>query len=159
MFGTAASGYASQSSWSPRVGVYQALREINNKTDGVADHLLPTTQLVYAYYDDKCDSSEGLAGALHLTRNAFNAGIAAIIGAGCSVASELAARVTELESIPIVSPSSLSPTLSDGKAYPSFLRVAPSDTFVATALVDILIHLFGYTSVALVHSTGAYGAG
>eukprot|EP00966_Prymnesium_polylepis_P156617 3618842-Prymnesium_polylepis.1 len=149
MFGTAASGYASQSSWTPRVGVYQALREINNKTDGVADHLLPSTQIVYAYYDDKCDSSKGLAGALHLTRNAFGQGIAAIIGAGCSGASVPAAQVAALESTPILSPSSLSPALSDGKAYPSFLRVVPSDSFIATALVDVLMHLFNYTSVAL----------
>jgi hypothetical protein len=43
MFGTEASGYA-EVTWAPRVGVYQALREINDKSDGVADGLLPNTQ-------------------------------------------------------------------------------------------------------------------
>eukprot|EP00966_Prymnesium_polylepis_P310753 7179645-Prymnesium_polylepis.2 len=36
-------------SWAPRVGVYQALREINNKSDGIADDLLPNTQIEYTY--------------------------------------------------------------------------------------------------------------
>jgi hypothetical protein len=40
MFGTAASGYESHASWSPRVGTHQAFVEINNKTDGIADGLL-----------------------------------------------------------------------------------------------------------------------
>ena len=34
MFGTEAAGH-SFFSWSPRVGVHQALRELNNKSDGV----------------------------------------------------------------------------------------------------------------------------
>eukprot|EP00966_Prymnesium_polylepis_P219248 5072815-Prymnesium_polylepis.2 len=159
MFGTAVSGYTSHSTWAPLAGAYLAFRELNNKTDGVLDHLLPRTQLIYAYYDSKCDSSQGLAGSVHLTRNAFGQGVAAIIGAGCSGGSEPSAQVAALESIPIVSPSSLSPTLSDGKAYPAFLRVVPSDAFATTALVDVLKHLFAYSSVALVHSTDAYGAG
>ena len=57
MFGTAASGYAPHASWSPRAGAIQAFREVNNKTDGVADHLLPSTSLDVAYYDSKCDST------------------------------------------------------------------------------------------------------
>ena len=37
MFGTEDSSGARALAWSPRLGVYQALRELNNKTDGVAD--------------------------------------------------------------------------------------------------------------------------
>ena len=94
MFGTAVSGYAPQSSWSPRVSVYHALREINNKTDGVADHLLPTTQLRFAYRDSKCDAVEALMAAMYLTRDAFDGeGVDTIIGAGCSGASAQAAML------------------------------------------------------------------
>ena len=32
-----------------------ALSEINNKTDGIADDLLPDTQLRYAHRDSKCE--------------------------------------------------------------------------------------------------------
>jgi hypothetical protein len=45
--------------------------------------------------------------------------------------------------------------LSDGKAYPYFLRTVPSDAFVAGGIIDILTTLFNYTSMALVHSSDA----
>ena len=158
MFGTAKSGHTSHASWSPRVGVYQALREINNKSDGVSDQLLPNTRIEFAFYDDKCDSSEGLAGALALTRGVSAIPTSAIIGAGCSSASLMAAQVAELHGIPIVSPSSHSPDLSDGKEYPFFLRTVPADNLLAPALVDVLTNLLGYTSFALAHSTDSYSA-
>jgi ABC-type branched-subunit amino acid transport system substrate-binding protein len=159
MFGTETAGYG-QMLWSPRVGAYQALREIQNKTDGVADHLLPNTRLRFAYADPKCDSTAGLTAALHLVQNAFEgAGVQVIVGAGCSAASVMAAHIAAVSNIPIVSPTSTSPTLDDGKVFPYFLRTIPSDSLGATAMVDILMSLWTYSSVALVHSTDAYGAG
>ena len=71
----------------------------------------------------------------------------------------MAAHVAGGSSVPIVSPSSTNPTLSDGRAYPYFLRTPPSDDFIATATTDVLKHLWGYTAVSLVFSTDAYGAG
>eukprot|EP00966_Prymnesium_polylepis_P222244 5142048-Prymnesium_polylepis.1 len=145
--------------WSPRVGVYQAFREINNKTDGVDDHLLPITTLRFAYLDSKCDGSYGLDGALRLTNQAFGGkGVNAIIGAGCSSASVPAALVSDSLHVPIISPSSLSTTLSDGQSYPYFLRTPPSDDFVNTGLVEVIQRLFNYTAVALAHSTDEYGS-
>ena len=38
-------------------------------------------------------------------------------------------------------------------------RTVPSDAFGAVAMVDLLQTLWNYSSVALVHSTDAYGAG
>ena len=81
--GTADKGFA-RVGWSPRVGVYQALREINNKSDGVADDLLPGRTLLFAYRDSKCDSAVALESALHLVNDAFGGrGVDVIIGAGC----------------------------------------------------------------------------
>eukprot|EP00966_Prymnesium_polylepis_P337095 7391887-Prymnesium_polylepis.1 len=159
MFETEAAGYSAVS-WSPRVGAYQALREINNKSDGVADHLLPSSQLRIAYRDSKCDATESLTATLHLTRDAFDGqGVSAVIGAGCSGATLLAAQVAGSSLVPIVSPTSSSPTLSDGKAYPYFARMIPSDAFGTVAMVDVLRTMWNYTSAALVHSTDGYGAG
>eukprot|EP00966_Prymnesium_polylepis_P043780 1014842-Prymnesium_polylepis.1 len=91
-FGTAASGFVSEASWSPRLGVYQAMHEINNKSDGVADNLLPGTRLMFAYRDSKCDATESLSAALQLTNAFGGAGVSALVGAGCSGASEMAAQ-------------------------------------------------------------------
>ncbi|KAL1527507.1 hypothetical protein AB1Y20_008897 [Prymnesium parvum] len=143
-----------------RHAVFQAIREINNKSDGVADGLLPHTRLVFSYSDSKCDSTHGLTGALALREGAFDgAGVNAIIGAFCSGASATAARVAGATALPIVSPASTSPELSDGRAFPFFLRVAPSDALLASGMADLLLHLWGYRTVALVHSNDPYGIG
>ena len=69
--------------------MHQAGIEINDKTDGVADDLLPNTRIEVVFYDSKCDATEGMTGALSLTRNTLAQGIDAIIGAGCSGAGPL----------------------------------------------------------------------
>jgi hypothetical protein len=111
MFATQANNYSLFSSRSQNIGaVYQALREINNKSDGVADGLLPRTQLLFAYRDSKCDATSGLIGALGLTRDVFDGlGVHAIIGAGCSSSSTSAARVAGAAGVPLISPSATSP--------------------------------------------------
>lgn len=132
------SGYC-YSPWSPRVGVYQAVRELNNKSDGIADELLPNTTLRVAYRDSKCDAATGLLSAIELTRDAFNgSGVHAIVGAGCSDASKNAAQVAAGSRVPIVSPTSTSPSLSAGRSYPYFLcaslRLEPSNSRLAPNL-------------------------
>ncbi|KAL3904217.1 MAG: hypothetical protein SGPRY_011371, partial [Prymnesium sp.] len=157
MFRTAVANYSAVD-WSPRAGVYQALQEINDKSDGVSDELLPNTQLWFAYRDSKCDSTKALTDALHLTQFAFGGkGVSAIIGAGCSEASVSAAQVATGSRVPIISPTSLSPSLSDGQKFPFFLRVFPSMTLTASAMVDVLQHLLKYSRVALAYSVGHYG--
>eukprot|EP00966_Prymnesium_polylepis_P151736 3505430-Prymnesium_polylepis.1 len=128
MFGTGSSGF-NYVSWSPLVGTHQAFRDINNKSDGVADDLLPTTQLHIAYRDSKCDSAVSLKSAVELTSQVFDGqGVSAIIGAGCSQASITAAQVAQGSNVPLVSPSSTSSALSDGRAYPYFLRTIREDS-------------------------------
>eukprot|EP00966_Prymnesium_polylepis_P309754 7156712-Prymnesium_polylepis.1 len=155
-------GKASQTSkvtWSPRVGVYQAIREINDKTDGVEDALLPGTRLLFAYADSKCESGDALQAALRLTQNAFGTnGVDAIIGAGCSSASLMASNVASGAQVPMISPSSHAPELSDN-AHHYFLRTIPSDEWLAHGMVDVLQHRFGYQRVALISSSDAYSAG
>eukprot|EP00966_Prymnesium_polylepis_P027273 630902-Prymnesium_polylepis.1 len=110
--------------------------------------------------DSKCDSSRALMAALHLTRDAFDGrGVQVIIGAGCSGASVVAAQVASSSHVPVVSGSSLSPSLSDGIAYPYFVRTPPADDFKAFGMVDILLRLLGYSRLALVSSTDEYGVG
>eukprot|EP00966_Prymnesium_polylepis_P001915 43511-Prymnesium_polylepis.1 len=97
---------------------------------------------------------------LGLTRDAFDQqGIQALVGAGCSSATQVAAQVAGSVNVPIISPSATSPSLSDGRSYPYFFRTLPSDAFGAVAMVDVLVHLLTYSSSALVSSTDVFGAG
>lgn len=118
-----------------RHAVYQALREVQNRSDGVADDLLPNTTLLFTFTDSKCDGSTSVTGVHNLMRSSFGgAGVHAIIGAACSGASQAATVLAGGLHTPMISPSSTSPTLSDGKAYPYFLRTVPSDALGARCL-------------------------
>ena len=109
-----------------------ALREINNKTDGVADELLPDTRLEFAYRDSKCNDFFGFYGAVELHRDVFDGqGVHAMIGTACSVSSLPVAFVTARAQIPTISYSATSGELSDGASYPFFARTPPSDAFQA----------------------------
>ena len=157
MFATEVADFAPVA-WSPRMGVFQALRELNNKTDGVADVLLPDTRVQFAFQDSKCDSAQALVATLRLTQDAFaGEGVHAIIGASCSSASISAAQAAAGSRVPIISPTSTSSSLSDGKAFPYFLRTIPADMYTCAVMVQLLQMLFNYGSVAFVHSTDVYG--
>ena len=83
--------------------VLMAIEEINNKTDGVADDLLPNTQLLLAQLDSRCDPAFGSDAAYQLLHHAFDgAGCDALVGAYCSSASISAARLAELAGTPQV---------------------------------------------------------
>eukprot|EP00966_Prymnesium_polylepis_P156230 3609346-Prymnesium_polylepis.1 len=88
------------------------------RTDGIADNLLPNTQLKFAYRDSKRDDSSAFFGALELTQSAFDQkGVHAIVGAASSGPSMAAALVTARAMVPQISYSSTSALLSDGASY------------------------------------------
>ena len=160
MFKTQAASYSMDASGIDRFSAFKlAIDEINNKTDGVADDLLPNTQLVYAYRDSKRDDGSAFFGALELTQDTFGGqGVSAIVGAASSGPSMSAALVTGRMMVPQISYSSTSALLSDGQTYSYFLRTPPSDAFQGVGLADLIKNLFGFSKVATVSSTDGYGA-
>ncbi|KAL1507310.1 hypothetical protein AB1Y20_008156 [Prymnesium parvum] len=109
--------------------------------------------------DSRCDPTVSLQSALHLTNQAFNGeGVSLIIGAGCSAASATAAQVGVAARVPVISPSSTSPVLSDGVLYDYFMRTVSSDSVVSLVMIDILKSLWNYRSITLVSTETAYGS-
>ena len=159
-FRTAASGYSKDNSGIRRfVAFVQAIQEINNKTDGVADHLLPNTRIAFTQRDSKRDGATAFFEARALVTQAFGGqGVDAIVGAASSGPSALAALALAETATPQISYSSTSPTLSEGSMYPFFARTPPSDAFQAAALADLAFHHFNYTRIATVASTDTYGS-
>ena len=130
-----------------RLGAFLlAIDEINNKTDGIADGLLPRTKLEFVLRDSRRDYLAALVGALELVGTCSSAGVSdgivAAVGAASSGPSESAAAAFARAKVPQISYSSTSPALSDGTKFPFFLRTPPSDAFQAEAMVDVLANLF-----------------
>ena len=47
-----------------------ALREVNNKTDGIMDSILPNTEVKFAFYDSKRDSGHAMLNAMSILNSA-----------------------------------------------------------------------------------------
>ena len=98
--------------------IVMAFEEINNKSDGIADEILPGTKLKFALRDSKCSDKHGPRGAFQLMYEAFNNdGVDVLLGPSCSSASTASQQVASLSHMPQVSPTASSPALSDQELY------------------------------------------
>ena len=132
-----------------------AVDEINDKTDGIDDWLLPHITLGFAYADSKCDATAALDGLVHfLSLPGLNG---PIIGGWCSGASLSLARLATVLRVPQIAYGAMTDRLSDGFTFPYFLRTVPSLLTEVTFLDDVVRNLFGYTAVAIVHSDDEFG--
>ena len=132
-----------------------ALEEINNKTDGIADELLPNTSLLWTYRNTRCNEGYGYVASEQLTYAAFEGrGSDVLIGPYCSSVSTVAHALAAERRRSLVSFASTSTKLS---GLPYFFRTVPADSHQSRALVDLITYL-GFRRVATVASGDAYGA-
>uniref|UniRef100_A0A8C9VEL4 Metabotropic glutamate receptor 1 n=1 Tax=Scleropages formosus TaxID=113540 RepID=A0A8C9VEL4_SCLFO len=82
--------------------------------------------------------------------------IAGVIGPGSSSVAIQVQNLLQLFNIPQVAYSATSIDLSDKTLYKYFLRVVPSDTLQARAMLDI-VKRYNWTYVSAVHTEGNYG--
>eukprot|EP00057_Strongylocentrotus_purpuratus_P001203 XP_001196473.2 PREDICTED: metabotropic glutamate receptor 1-like [Strongylocentrotus purpuratus] len=79
--------------------------------------------------------------------------ITSVIGPGSSEVAIQVQNLLQLFNIPQVAYSATSRDLSDKTLYEYFLRVCPSDTLQAQAMVDIVLR-YNWTYVSVVHTIG-----
>ncbi|KAK2856206.1 hypothetical protein Q5P01_004941 [Channa striata] len=82
--------------------------------------------------------------------------IAGVIGPGSSSVAIQVQNLLQLFNIPQIAYSATSIDLSDKTLFKYFLRVVPSDTLQARAMLDI-VKRFNWTYVSAVHTEGNYG--
>ncbi|XP_056282763.1 metabotropic glutamate receptor 1b [Pseudoliparis swirei] len=82
--------------------------------------------------------------------------IAGVIGPGSSSVAIQVQNLLQLFNIPQIAFSATSIDLSDKTLFKYFLRVVPSDTLQARALLDI-VKRYNWTYVSAVHTEGNYG--
>ncbi|XP_070568878.1 metabotropic glutamate receptor 1-like [Ptychodera flava] len=86
-----------------------------------------------------------------------NQPIVGVIGPGSSQVAIQVQNLLQLFNIPQIAYSATSKDLSDKRFFEYFLRVVPSDTLQAQAMVDIVLR-YNWTYVSVVHTEGNYGA-
>uniref|UniRef100_A0A8C7I683 Metabotropic glutamate receptor 1 n=1 Tax=Oncorhynchus kisutch TaxID=8019 RepID=A0A8C7I683_ONCKI len=82
--------------------------------------------------------------------------IAGVIGPGSSSVAIQVQNLLQLFNIPQIAYSATSIDLSDKTLFKYFLRVVPSDTLQARAMLDI-VQRYNWTYVSAVHTEGNYG--
>lgn len=125
-----------------------AVREINNKTDGIADDLLPNTKIVLAVRG-AYGILEAHAEVVELAYEDFGSGVDAIISAK-SVYYTLIAYHLQTTLPVLVSHSSEShPLLDNNLLTPLKLQMSHSPSMFGTALQSIVCEQFGYRKIGV----------
>eukprot|EP01041_Mallomonas_annulata_P009357 gene9357-19409_t len=126
-----------------------AIREINNKTDGIADDILPNTLLKLAFRSPRLDFLKAIKAALDFTSSAFNGtGILGMIGTAGSEPSKATSEVFTHTpyKVPQISYGGQSSDLGHS-VYSNFFRTCPSDAYegriIPASLENILDDTFG----------------
>lgn len=141
-----------------------AIAEINNSTE-----ILPNVTLGYDIRDSANEVQFAMDAALDFTsgvelfnedfrtnKTCSNSSIVAVIGGAGSKISKAAGYVLGVSSIPQISYSSTSPSLSNKANFPSFLRTIPPDYVQAQVMAD-LVTFYNWTYVSTVATDEDYG--
>ena len=131
-----------------RVTIDLAIRMLNQHGGVLGD----TVRLVAV--DDGCDADRAATAALELVK----AGVVAVIGHMCSHASLMAAPVYEAAGIPMLTPDSTHPRLTE-EGRPNVFRLIGRDDDQGRIAGDWLAGLKPIKTVAIVHDGSTYGSG
>ena len=82
--------------------------------------------------------------------------IIGIVGTARSSTTLLAAKVSNVYDVPLVSYYATSDELSNTQRFPFFLRTVPPDKFQVGAIMDLLLH-YSWKYIALFYSIDSYG--
>ncbi|HZE87407.1 MAG TPA: branched-chain amino acid ABC transporter substrate-binding protein [Methylomirabilota bacterium] len=117
----------------------------------LAKKQLGATNIQLIQEDSKCDP----AIAAQAVKNLVDKGVVAIIGEACSSATLKALPAANKYHVPLLSPASSSPQLSQKGDY--FFRVVPPDQYQGEFVAKLLYNQKHLRTAAILHSDEAYG--
>jgi branched-chain amino acid transport system substrate-binding protein len=141
-------GTAAQWGIPPRNGAQLAVEEIN------ASGGINGRKIALKVEDDRCEPRDGVS-ALNKLMAADHAKV--FVGAVCSGVTLAIAPVAERSRVPIISPASTSPKITDAGDF--IFRVVPSDNLRGEVFADYVFQDRGIHSVALLYVNNEGGVG
>lgn len=128
--------------------VYSALKMAITE---LAPKVVPDLNINLTCFNSRCSDIPAYAAVTKFA----DEGAVGVIGEICSRATVAAAGVASMRKIPVISPASTSPSLSQ---IDYFFRTVPSDRYQGVAAAN-LVHKAGVRNVAIVYEDSAYGFG
>eukprot|EP01041_Mallomonas_annulata_P018523 gene18523-37490_t len=137
-----------------------AVKEINNKNDGVHDNLLPNTTIKFVLRTPTQDFLQGLEAAQYIVNEAFEGeGAHIIVGAGGDETSRAAGQILGYEKVKVnqIDFNAAGSFLSHGDLYPFYNRVNPVDAYAGGAIARFIWDHYGWTNVNLLSTGDTFG--
>ena len=136
-----------------------AINEINNKSDGIFDDILPNVHVRFGVRDSLHTFQNSVLAAIDLTQKQFLPhGVDAIIVAGDNSVSEALAAILTGTNTPQISYGSGATELSHSNVYPTHLRLYPSDAYQGTAMVQLMGNALKFKRIIIFASTTSLGS-
>eukprot|EP01036_Dinobryon_divergens_P050238 gene50238-67279_t len=135
-----------------------AIREINDKNDGIADELLPNTPLLISVRNTQGDFIQSLNVANDVSSSGFNGkGIDACIGPASVTEVQGVTPVFNRYSINHVTYASTASFLSYVQPFPYYIRAAFSEAFQSIGMADLIQWKFNWKKVVTFSTSNSYG--
>jgi len=147
------------------------VREINNKSDNINDHLLPSTYIEVAIFDTSSSSQEPLyltkdndaefvssmKAADQLSKSFKGKGIHGCVGPASNIQAQGVTPIFNEYKISYVTYASTASYLSYVEPYPYYIRTAFSDAFQSIAIADVIFKYFEWKKVVVFSTSDSYG--
>jgi ABC-type branched-subunit amino acid transport system substrate-binding protein len=135
-----------------------AINEINNKSDGVMDDLLPNTELVYAVANRISDDIEAIEGTKYLIHSFYDSGVSGVVNClSSNMALTTALVSTDKQLFQVFSFASDS-SLGRGLEFPYKAQTNVLDSFVGKVLQELLCEYYHARTVVTIFSGDEYGS-
>jgi ABC-type branched-subunit amino acid transport system substrate-binding protein len=134
-----------------------AVKEINNKTDGIHDDLLPNTQLKISVVNSVSTALTGATGYFDLEDSFFHSGVSGIVNTlSSTLVKSINAYAEEDHQFQVISMAQ-DADLSDGLQYSWKGSTIPLDTFIGTVFQNFLCSN-GLEKVAILSEDTSFGS-
>ncbi|GMI22399.1 hypothetical protein TeGR_g2569 [Tetraparma gracilis] len=140
--------------------VTMAIEEINDKSDGIRDQLLPNTIIKYEWRDSAVNPGAAIRGVLGLLQGFEGKGPDVVLGNYASSGTRAAQSVLQTRGIPQLSPMSTSTSLKNEQSeLPTLFRMAPTSDLPAQAIADFFAKIDFTDVCVLSQPSDSYSVG
>ena len=150
---SASSGEVLEVGRQQQAAIVLALREINNKTDGIADDLLPNDELMLSACQLHTSFFSASSAAHRLTADAFGGlGVDAVLGPDRLNLVEGSFRGLYESAVPQLMYDIGTTIFSEPGLYPQFVRLSATEAIQGRVLAETIFDHFGWTKVTLFYT-------
>lgn len=136
-----------------------AIRDLNNKTDGLYDNILTNTAVEFALRESPGPFIDDIYSAIDLCAKVFNStGVQGVVGAHNNDVSNAIAQIFNGFKMNQIAYGSTGSFLSYVGPYPYYFRTCSDDALQGIAMADIIYNHYKWTKVSTFSTSDTFGS-